>query len=117
MWRWGSQPHGTEPISRRRAPVCRKLNTVQAATIGRRWLQLCAGACTHRADGKSKPTIQPSQKGRYTYERGSPTASELFNDDWFQLKARSADGLAADDALIGEEPAKLLLPHESMRPD
>ena len=27
--------------------------------------------------------------------------------DWFPLKARSADGLAADDALIGEEPAKL----------
>jgi hypothetical protein len=80
MWRWGSQPHGTEPTSRRRAPVCRKLNTVRAATIERRWLQLRAGSCTHRADDNSKR-------------------------------------LAADDALVGEEPAKLLLPHESMRPN
>ena len=49
-----------------------------------------------------------------------PTASELFNGRLVLasvIKARTADGLAADDALIGEEPAKLLLTRESMRPD
>jgi hypothetical protein len=64
-------------------------------------LQLCAGACTHRADGKSKPAIRFN--GRLVLAS--------------VIKARTADGLAADDALIGEEPAKLLLTRESMRPD
>jgi hypothetical protein len=39
-----------------------------------------------------------------------PTASELFNDRLVPAQDSGSDGLAADDALIGDEPAKLLSP-------
>jgi hypothetical protein len=38
-----------------------------------------------------------------------PTASELFNDRLVPAQDAGSDGLAADDALIGDEPAKLLV--------